>query len=93
MTVSNKVKISSAGLSSLFPAVNSPFSKWPYEHGSPRKHTLESVKTVTLLALHRWRALILVRPFVQRFLGEKLLLPGYFGELPPHTQLCILPDP
>lgn len=49
MTVSNKVKISSAGLSSLFPAINSPLSKWPYEHGPPRKHTLESVKTVTLI--------------------------------------------
>lgn len=49
MTVSNQVKISSAGLSSLFPAINSPLSKWPYEHGPPRKHTLESVKTVTLI--------------------------------------------
>ena len=27
---------------------------------------------------------LLVLPFVQRFLGEGLLLPGYFGELPPH---------
>ena len=27
---------------------------------------------------------LLVLPFVQRFLGEGLLLPGYFSVLPPH---------